>query len=398
MIRTIALVDPHDGGHHLTYIQLISVSLLSLGYRVMIFSPKPESVNTWIASNAPQKTEYFHTFRLNDISLNLNTFPVLKDTIKVAWRWNLVKTAIDQACSEISRAPDLVFFTWLDSYLDRFLPKYFLNKFPYRWCGLYFHPWHLRNVPPLSGFRQLLPKPEQLLNTKKCQAIGILDEGIFKKLKDSLPAKTIHVFPDFTDDAVPDVENNLIRTICAESNGRKIVSFIGKLSKRKGLHQFIEIAKRCDDKNIFFLFAGQLPENKLSDNELFEIKQFQSSMPKNCFFYFNEIESEAVFNALIEISDLLFAVYDNFPSSSNILTKAALFRKPVIVSNRYCMGERVKKYNLGVCVEEGNSLACLAEIKKILFEETQCDFGFSEYYEKNSINKLKESLQKTISI
>jgi hypothetical protein len=56
----------------------------------------------------------------------------------------------------------------------------------------------------------------------------------------------------------------------------------------------------------------------------------------------NEFPDEAQFNSLVYICDILFAAYNNFPNSSNILTKAAIFQRPVVVSNNFCMEKRVK--------------------------------------------------------
>ena len=56
-----------------------------------------------------------------------------------------------------------------------------------------------------------------------------------------------------------------------------------------------------------------------------------------------KIPDESCFNALIAESDLIFAAYKQFTGSSNLLTKAAAFRKPVIVSRGLCMGRRVEQ-------------------------------------------------------
>jgi hypothetical protein len=62
-------------------------------------------------------------------------------------------------------------------------------------------------------------------------------------------------------------------------------------------------------------------------------------------------------------------VYEPFYHSSGILTKAAFFEKPVIVSAGYCLEERVKKYALGVAVEPGNVPQITAAIAGLLGEQ-----------------------------
>ena len=67
-----------------------------------------------------------------------------------------------------------------------------------------------------------------------------------------------------------------------------------------------------------------------------------------------------------EASEVLFAAYHDFPHSSNILTKAAIFQKPVIVSDGYLMAERVRRYRLGEVIQQKNPELCAAALRRIL--------------------------------
>ncbi|MCS3171609.1 hypothetical protein NXW76_06820 [Bacteroides thetaiotaomicron] len=71
-----------------------------------------------------------------------------------------------------------------------------------------------------------------------------------------------------------------------------------------------------------------------------------------------KIPDESCFNALIAESDLIFAAYKQFTGSSNLLTKVAAFRKPVIVSRGLCMGRRVEQYGTGQTTGEDNAGEC----------------------------------------
>jgi hypothetical protein len=76
-----------------------------------------------------------------------------------------------------------------------------------------------------------------------------------------------------------------------------------------------------------------------------------------------QIEKDEEFNKLMTLSDVVFIAYYKFYHSSGILTKAAVFHKPVIVSEEYCMGERVKKYRLGLTIPEGDVNRCVEAIR-----------------------------------
>ena len=78
--------------------------------------------------------------------------------------------------------------------------------------------------------------------------------------------------------------------------------------------------------------------------------------PENLIIFNEWLNSEAVFDSLVQQSDYLFAYYRNFKKSSNVLTKGAFYKKPVIVSEKYLMGERVRKYKLGFSLSEEKTL------------------------------------------
>jgi hypothetical protein len=85
-------------------------------------------------------------------------------------------------------------------------------------------------------------------------------------------------------------------------------------------------------------------------------------------FYFERIPDEPQFNDLVNTCDILFAAYENFLYSSNILTKAAVFKKLLIASNGCCIGRRVRQFQLGLTIEEGNVTQCNEAINALCRE------------------------------
>src|SRR5690606_31086851 len=100
-------------------------------------------------------------------------------------------------------------------------------------------------------------------------------------------------------------------------------------------------------------------------NELEFINSYIQQEPENCYFYFHRIENESYFNSIICICDIIFAVYKDFIHSSNLVTKAAFFEKPILVSEGYCMAKRVKNYRLGLTVEQDNIEKIIVAIRKL---------------------------------
>ena len=62
---------------------------------------------------------------------------------------------------------------------------------------------------------------------------------------------------------------------------------------------------------------------------------------------------------------MLYSAYRNFRHSSNILTKAALFEKPVIVSRGHLMAERVERFRLGVAIEQDSAAECAGALRRL---------------------------------
>jgi hypothetical protein len=114
--------------------------------------------------------------------------------------------------------------------------------------------------------------------------------------------------------------------------------------------------------------------------------------PENVFAHLKFVEDEREFTSLMGLADIIYAVYDNFPYSSNMLSKAANLEKPLIVSDGYEMGRRVKKYGLGVTVPEGNVDAILAAFSEVKRKEF-LTVNFVAFRKDNSFEVLRNTLQ-----
>jgi glycosyltransferase involved in cell wall biosynthesis len=115
----------------------------------------------------------------------------------------------------------------------------------------------------------------------------------------------------------------------------------------------------------------------------------------NAYTHFARISDERIFNSVIQACDVIFAAYLDFPNSSGILTKAAVFRKPIIVSDGYLMAERTRKYDMGEVVPEGDVQAAGSAIRKILKDQGSWLLEhrpkWQEYHREHSYGRLVTS-------
>ena len=399
-MKTIALVDTLWGGHHPTYLKFFAKTLLELGHEVIVLCPAPEEVNQWIIGCCPELTNRLHCFELNEPRLPY--FPLRRWQLRklVIARWQQVAKIMEKIATKLGKIPDLTFFAWLDSYLGFYLTAATIDQiFPYRWSGLYFRP-PLRKTLKYQQLRRGILDPLAVLKSKHCPSIAVLDEGIADRLQGKI-AKPVIAFPDFTDESPPDLDWQIVKDIAAKARGKRIISLLGSLSEYKGLPTFVELSRRFPE-GWLFVFAGNLSTVGIKTQEIETIKSFFCSEPENCFFYLTKIPGESQFNALVKISDVLFAVRENFPYSSNTLIKAACFQKLVIANQQYCIGERVKKFHLGYTIEAGNIAQCVSLLEQLRTELSTGRLSikpdFDSYRQLHSITRLKSAFQELVKL
>ena len=127
----------------------------------------------------------------------------------------------------------------------------------------------------------------------------------------------------------------------------------------------IRVAETTKNGNLFFFFCGLFREEGYSRESYAKIQSLMAACPENMHFVSGFIEDEGIFNSLFNSADIIFAAFNKFYSSSNTLTKAAFFKKPVVVSKGYCMAERVEKYNLGIPISEADAIECSKALNEL---------------------------------
>lgn len=386
-MKTIALVDGLDKGHHVGFIRQFAKSLLDLGYKILILFPESNQVIPWLNIHCPQHSSHIFYKPYNFQNKKFEKFGRFNDALSALTEWFFLKKTIRKFEKEEKVKIHHVFLAWLDTFLACYLhPRIVAYFFGWEWSGLYFHPKHMRLTPQCLKDRPSLSDIDILLTSVRCKGIAVHDEGIINIFSKRLN-KLVVLFPEFADDTIPTSSHALAQSIIKRAKGRTIVGMIG-LELRKGLYTMVQLAKALKDDDFFFVFCGNKNYDS-SHGEGVEIENFLGEEHENCFVHFSFIKEGHDYNSIFNTFDIPFIVYINFASSSNVLTKAAIFCKLVIASNRFCIGEDVKKYKLGLTIEEGNIDQAIDALKKLRIKIEKNDLPVESFILYKDLHNIK---------
>jgi len=248
------------------------------------------------------------------------------------------------------------------------------------WAGLCITPENLSDQQD----SQKLPKYYQLAGY---QGTCFLDEALLESYRTHYPTKHFEFLPDITETDLPTTPNPLALDIKRQAAGRKIVFMGGSIGKQKNLARWVDVVLTLDPTQWYFVQIGRINLNNLTPADEQALVLLKQRQPANLYIHADYLPDETVFNAIIEVSDVIFAVYRDFYRSSNMLSKAAYFEKPILVADRCLMGDRVTKYEIGLAVPADNAeciqvgLASLLKLEGLAtkFANYRADFNSSEF-------------------
>jgi hypothetical protein len=227
----------------------------------------------------------------------------------------------------------------------------------------------------------------RLLFHRQCRGVAVLDESCVAELRSIAPHLVFTTLPDVADDSLPASGSGLSDELERRAGGRKIVGLLGHLSEAKNLSLFLDLATAPRNRDLFFLLAGQYEPLSVSPAVRTRLAAAASGSWQNVWALPNRIAAESEFNMLLRRVDVLFAVYRDFTRSSNILSKAALLRRPIVVASGYCMAERVELYRLGLVASPDDPAECESALRQLLrvgglgadYEAYARDFSLSAF-------------------
>lgn len=360
-MKTVALVDFQTIGHHYSFIRLFAKYLIQNHYRVCIIYPeKCSEIRAYLMEQgAPADAIVIH--EASAAKRSITGFGRFNHAISTALHWYSVRVVLRKAAKAHQVRFDAVFFAWLDDFLANYLPPFIIDFiFRHKWSGLYFHPWYLYTTPSI---RVSFSSVDSVLRSSNCLSVAVHDEFVLDKLRNRIQ-KNVLLFPEMADGSSPDVEYSLTREILARGKGRTKIGLIG-CEKRKGVLAFLELVAAADSTSNFFFLAGPFTDKGFDEREREYIGNFLNRERDNFFYFPNYIPEGSKINGVISTFDIIFLVYENFLSSSNFSTKAVLFKKRVLATEKYWIGSVTKKYRLGETVPEGNVPAMLLALDRI---------------------------------
>lgn len=285
---------------------------------------------------------------------------------------------VHKALKHTKWQPEVVFNMYMDLYrTDTVSWQAFDAVCQLPWSGIRFVPRH----EPTEAY-YLSPS---------LFGMCFLDETICEQYVLRLPHKTFEYLPDITESALPSQPSDIAQGIKALAKGRKIVFLGGTIGGGKNLARWYELIQRVDPAKWFFLQIGEVHENSLTPEDILARQRVMQVMPENLFIHPAYLPDEKTFNEIIQLSDVLFAVYRNFRISSNMLGKAAAFDRPIVVAKGYLMGQRVTTYGIGRAVAEDDVAQMQAALEMLVRGEqcTQMRDCFQSYRNDFSIEALQ---------
>lgn len=388
----IIVYDPFIEGHHAFYTLQLADKLAD-NSKVFVLSPSID-VMTRRAKEARIDAERLNFIDVSlftkgyEISDDFNFHPKLEKFAALEFWRRVLKVRQKVA----PKNPAFLFFPYMDLFLPQEVHSNFIDEFQEtRWGGVLFHPGWTRRPNQF---------PPKLLESKNLHFIALLDKYSETRIRNStvedpyffLKTKNVEIatIPDFADLTRGTVAAHFhhSKEILARAKGRRIISLLGSIEKRKGLLKFLQLPNR--NEKMFFVCAGKLNRPEFSDDELNYLDMMARDCPENLYISWdNFIEPEAALNEIISISDVLFLVYENFLHSSNFITKGAAFNVPVLVQSGGYMAEVTQEFGLGLVSENDNidelngKLLTLSQSKSKLREKHQI---FAELSNKKNID------------
>jgi hypothetical protein len=396
--KTIALIDWSWAGHHATYFYSLTREFINIGCDVLPLCPEfaIQEVKSW--RHEGKGAGVIHEpIPVGALRLRQSVLPhFLRGPEQAITGFGRIGKQLRKWERTSRKKIDLVFFTTI--YDIQFLNFNLASRLlGHPWSGIYLHSRSFRMPGKALPNSTRLPRPEQIFQAPGMSSICVLDEGIVDSIACMVASKKpVLAFPDITLTETIEKTPCLAQKIRAFAGGRKLVVCIGYLYRAKGMKELCMAAMTPALKDIVFLFAGEVDWTGFTDEERRFIRSAWENSP-NIMTHLQRIEDERMMNKLIREADLVYAAYIDFPNSSNVMTKAAFYRKPILVSDGYLMAERTRMHRLGAIVPEGSVSDVVEQIRYLCDHGGKSDADYEGYYAKHSPEALKQALQKVLN-
>lgn len=390
----IFIVDIYLTGHHISYLSLFERAFQKLSFETFVLIPGNKLDDANVQGFKFDLSSEVFFFELPKASVKRTRIGSRDQLLEM---WRVVAEKIKEVSFTLG-AVGLVYFPYMDPFMGPYLSLRSLDSaFPYSWSGLIMNPQNCRSKMPYSWLRKSILSPHHLLKSKNCKAVFLFDQFCAERIYNETQKKVV-VIPDVIDDVEPNRNYWLYKKVKNQANGRKIISLLGSLSKRKGMLALLNAVDLDMKSEHLFLIAGKLDIASFNAVELNKIKEIVERNLHKIVYSPDRIPTEADFNALVSVSDIIYAAYIDFSASSNLITKAATFSKPIMVSEGYLMEEIVSEYKLGVAIQQDNPIKILEGLNHMKSEAFQQGFEKTNRIEKFNQEHSEEFLTAKLRI
>ena len=393
--RTVALADWMWVGHHPMYFKFFTRALLELGCTVVAFCEAPQELLSAVDDLASEMRSRLTIDRIEWIYAPKLCPGRFRHRLSSLLSFRKLANRIRAWESGHHKMVDLVFFASIHEWHYQWFHEaqwFFPNSF----SGLYLHSGDFRRAlfdAPNAG---LPAYAQRLLRLPRLRSIAILDDTIVGPMAERYGRLTV-AFPDLTDSAL-DENSAIAAELKRFASGAPVVGILGYLRYSKGATTLARVALDPANRDLCFAFVGEVEWRSFDPKSRDLISKLRDGCP-NAYTHFDRIQSEETFNSCVNACEVIFASYLDFADSSGLITKAAVFRKPIIVSDGFLMAERVKKHQLGEVVPEDNTEAVTRAIRKLTQRDPGDDLparNWSAYLEEHSYERLKTSFAKIL--
>lgn len=305
-----------------------------------------------------------------------------ENLLKCAWRMSFVIRKYVKEF-QIDRVW-LVMFMELMPFLPFFLPKGVLVS------GIVYSIY-LYNKMKFRGLRLVLENLRYAIISKhfNVERIYILnDSEMTLLLNEKFKSRKFKYLPD----PVPDIDKDklsLIRKVFPINSDDKVYLHFGAMDYRKGTIELLKAINMLPEKiaqNKFFIFAGKVSSNMRE--EFYEV--LKNNKNHSRIKVFDEFCSYEFLNNLCLSCDAIMIPYKSAAQSSGVVGYASFFKKPVIGPAFAMIGKIIKKYSLGLVLDEITP----ESIKNALC--LQLPSVSNEYYEEHNVDSFNRIIFESI--
>ncbi|MEI7911048.1 MAG: hypothetical protein WCK77_15540 [Verrucomicrobiota bacterium] len=404
---SVAVIEWNWVGHHPTYFSHMVLAFEEQGCNVLAICTEPEQAHKSIEElrqhyNLGPRAKGVSEFRqlilptqrltrilrgsIGAIDLTIRRFRAIE---AIAKRWQ----------HESGKTLDLIFYACIYDWDFQWF-RYAKPFLSFPWSGLYLHAWSFRMPGRPHPKTKRLPCPEQIFSGPLCRGVTILDEAVTIRFA-AATSKPVSVMPDMIDCRLPQVAQwPLAQRLKQWAKGRPIVGLFGYLQPSKGMVPLLLASQDPRLSHVCFAFGGEIEWPLFSSEERRTICDTLSN-GQNTWNHLMQIRDGEPMNSLLSSSDILCASYLDFPHSSNIMTKAALLQKPLIVSDGYLMAERVRNFRMGEVIQQGDGEALVAAILKLTDDSAtwiaKTQPRWTDYLHEHSYERLIQTVREILA-